>query len=76
MITKEIALAATYRQEFTHKTLKDSRKNPLRARVNGKCVVWKGLTPAHSASDFKLPMKYGLKECFYITPENAGDWQA
>lgn len=47
-----------------------SRGKVIRARVNGKCQIWKTRPTV-----FKLPMKYGLKECFYITPaENASEW--
>jgi hypothetical protein len=70
VITKEIAVAAHYRQEFWHKTLKNSDGTPVRCRVNGKCQTWKT-----RPEDFKLPVKHGLKQCFYICPENAAQWQ-
>jgi hypothetical protein len=69
MITKAIALAATYRQEFTHVSVKNSDKTPARCRVNGKCKTW-----ATKPDWFQLPVKHGLRDCFYITPENAADW--
>jgi hypothetical protein len=64
MITKEIAQQAKYRDEFIHIIRKNHDGTPLRARVNGKCKVWK-----RRPGDFELPMKHGLKRCFYITPE-------
>ena len=60
---------ASYRAIFYHRTLKDSRGEPVKCRVNGKCKLWK-TRPA----DFRLPVKYGLYDCFYITPENASEW--
>lgn len=68
-ITKEIALTAN---EFysTHLTNKDRNKTPLRVRRNGKTQTWK-TRPA----DFKIPIKYGLYECAYITQDNAHLWQ-
>jgi hypothetical protein len=42
---------------------------PLRARVNGRMKVWKT-----RPNEFRLPMKYGLLTCFYITQSNAHEW--
>jgi len=69
MITKKMAVNSMYRQEFHHISLKNADGTPVRCRVNGKCKVWKT-----RPKDFQFPVKYGLKDCFYITPENAGDW--
>jgi hypothetical protein len=38
----------------------------VRIRRNGQTKVWKT-----RPNDFRIPVKYGLYECFYITPENA-----
>jgi len=69
MITKQVATSVSYRHIFQHVTLKNADGTPLRCRVNGKCKTWKT-----RPNDFRLPVKYGLKECFYITPENAREW--
>lgn len=69
MITKRQATNATYRQEFHHKTLKNADGTPVRCRVNGKCKTWKT-----RPEDFRLPVKHGLYQCFYITQHNAKDW--
>jgi hypothetical protein len=42
---------------------------PTRARVNGKLRTWK-----RQPGYFELPMKHGLRDCFYITPNNASYW--
>lgn len=67
MITK--AQAMNHHGQFMHMTAKDSTGAPVVCRTNGKCQVWKT-----RPNDFKLPVKYGLRDCFYITPENAADW--
>jgi hypothetical protein len=69
MITKDIALSLRYRDELVHRTERDSRGLPARCRVNGACVTWKT-----RPFDFKLPVKYGLAQCFYITERNAEQW--
>ena len=68
MITKEQAMTA---RRFKHVSLKDSRGNPVVCRAAGKCQTWKT-----RPEEFKLPVKYGLKKWFYITPENAAEWSA
>lgn len=70
MITKKIAENTFHGQVFHHKSLKNADGTPLRARVNGACKVWK-TRPA----EFRLPMKHGLRQCFYIEPSNADEWE-
>ena len=67
MIAKEQAQTA---KNFKHVTVKDSHGNPAVCRASGKCQVW-----ATRPNEFKLPVKYGLKQSFYITPANAADWE-
>jgi hypothetical protein len=69
MITKEQATTLRYRQELVHATAKDSRGAPVRCRVNGQCKTWKT-----RPEDFQLPVKYGLRQCFYIDARNANEW--
>ena len=77
MITKEIAIAAKYRQEFRHVSIKNADGTPARCRVNGKIQTWET-----RPDDWRLPVKYGFsgdreiqKNCFYITPRNAEEWE-
>ena len=42
---------------------------PMRARVNGKLRTWK-----RQPGYFELPMKHGLRNCFYIAPDNVRYW--
>lgn len=69
MLTRNDALNASYRQEFYHCTLRNADGTAVRCRVNGKCKTWQ-----RRPDDFRLPVKYGLKQCFYITPANADEW--
>ncbi len=69
MITKEQAMAAGYGKTLFHVSKKDSRGEPMRIRVSGKCQTWKT-----RPEDFKLPVKYGMYESGYITPSNAAEW--
>lgn len=56
--------------KFYHKTEKNSDGTAVRCRWNGVCKTWKTRT-----DDFSLPVKYGLKTCFYLTPFNCEDWE-
>lgn len=69
MITKSIAVASNHGQVFHHVSLTNRDGTPVRCRVNGKCTTWKTRPAA-----FRLPVKHGLRDCFYITPDNAADW--
>jgi hypothetical protein len=72
MITKAQAVKATHRQEFFHGSARTAQGNfPAKARVNGKCKTW-----VTRPNEFRLPMKYGLDDCFYITEQNAEIWFA
>ncbi len=42
---------------------------PIQVRRNGRTKRWKT-----RPTEFQIPVKYGLKECFYITQANADDW--
>jgi hypothetical protein len=71
-VNKEIAINAKHGQMFYHKSLRQGPKNAriaLRVRVTGKCQTWK-----RSPNDFRLPIKFGLRESWAITHENCHDW--
>jgi len=70
ILTKEIAEKLTHRQELYHVSKLSSGGTMVRCRVNGKCNVWKT-----RPSEFRLPVKHGLRDCFYITNLNCGEWQ-
>lgn len=69
MITKAIAQSLPIGRVLYHISLRNSDGSALRCRVNGKCKVWKT-----RPDDFQLPVKYGLKTCFYIHPYEAKEW--
>ena len=68
-VTKEIAVGSTYRQTFYHAWARNSDGSAVRVRVNGQCKVWKT-----RPEEFRLPVKYGLRDCLYITQANASEW--
>lgn len=69
MITKDIATALSHGKILHSVTLKNADGTPTRARVNGKCKTWKT-----RVDEFSLPVKHGLKTCFYIDNTNAQHW--
>lgn len=69
MVTYEQALTA---QGFTYRINNPRNKREGQRAVcrrNGKTQTWK-TRPGH----FKIPVKYGLYEYFYITHENAAEF--
>lgn len=68
-VTKQDCINAYYGKVFYHKTVKNADGSAARCRSNGKCKVWKT-----RPTEFSLPVKHGLKNCFYITQDNCKDW--
>lgn len=62
---KEALMKSNY---FYHKTLKNKDGSPLKAKRNGKNKELK------TRSDFKIPIKRGIKEFGYIDQDNYLDW--
>lgn len=56
-------------REFWNRTARNSDGSPLRCRANGRVKTWKT-----RPNEFRLPVKYGLRECFYITEATAYQW--
>ena len=69
MITKQQAIDADIGHVFHHISIKNSSFEPVRCRKNGKVKVWKT-----RPEEFKMPVKHGLYDHFYITENNAGEW--
>jgi hypothetical protein len=70
MITKEQAMTA---REFNFKISNRSNKHfgeERHCRRNGATKTWKT-----RPNEFKVPVKYGLYEYFYITHENADQFE-
>jgi hypothetical protein len=55
---------------FAHKTITKKDGSLATARRNGTTKTWKT-----RPNDFKIPVKYGLRDCFYITQDNAHEWK-
>ena len=68
MLTKFEAVAA---HTFEHVKHKGPDGKPLLCRASGKCQTW-----VSRPNDFKLPVKYGLYQSFYLTQDNAHEWVA
>lgn len=69
MITKQIATSLRLGQTLYHCSAKNADGTRLRARVNGQCKVW-----VTRPDEWRLPVKHGLRDCFYITERNAHEW--
>jgi len=63
-------LTSAHGQELWHTTARNADGTPLRCRVTGKLRTWK-----RDPERFQLPVKYGLKTSFYITPDNCDEWE-
>lgn len=61
MITKEQAVALRVGDILHHVRAKNRDGTPMRVRVNGACKTWKT-----RPQQFKLPVKYGIRDCGYI----------
>jgi hypothetical protein len=70
MITRDqaIAMGGTGKTLYHYK-LRNADKSALRARVNGKIKLWKT-----RPNEFSLPIKHGLRDCGYLTQDNAHEW--
>lgn len=55
--------------EFWYRTMTNADGTPARCRKTGKLKTWKT-----RPQDFKLPVRHGLRNNFYLTPENIGEW--
>lgn len=71
MITKRLAelLGEKGYFELHHAWLKNRDGTPVRCRRNGRCKTW-----VREPGRWRLPVKYGLKQCFDITPSNCWEW--
>lgn len=69
MVTKTQAMNARHGEYFHHVELKNADGTPLRVRVTGRCKTWKT-----RPLEFRLPVKYGLRESTAITEDNAHEW--
>lgn len=58
-------------ERFESTTMYNADKTPVRVRRNGKTKTWK-----RSPEKFRIPVKHGLRTCFYITEQNSNNWRA
>ena len=69
-MTRDQAITLRIGATLHHKELRNADGTPLRARINGRPKLW-----ATRPEEFRLPMKYGMKNCFYITERDADQWE-
>ncbi len=69
MINKKQALKLNHGRVIYHKKLRNADGSAVRARVNGMCKTWKT-----RPTEFQIPMVHGLKDYFYLSHHNAGEW--
>ena len=55
---------------FSSVKITDSRGSPVQYRQNGKLKTWKS-----KPGCWQLPVKHGLRQCFYITEDNCETWK-
>lgn len=67
-LTRDIAMHHT--GTFYHAWLKNADGTPLRCHVTGKCKTWKT-----RPDEYRLPVKHGLRDTFYLTPDLESEWQ-
>lgn len=70
MITKEVATSLIHGTILYSKKYISKQGKPIVCRVTGECKTWKKRPRA-----FRLPVKYGFRDCFYIDESNGGDWR-
>lgn len=68
-LSKEICSTAEFREEFYHATLRNADGTAKRCRVNGKIKTWK-----RQPDKFRLPVKHGMYDTFYIDQFNCHEW--
>ena len=70
-ITLEQAKRLSHRDIIYHLSMKNADGTMVRARVNGQLKLWKT-----RPTEFRLPMEYGVYECFYLDLDdtNASEW--
>lgn len=69
-MTRDQAIILPTGAVLRHVSLRNADDSALRARINGRPKLWKT-----RPEEFRLPMKWGLKTCFYITHLDADQWE-
>jgi hypothetical protein len=69
MITKELAMTLPRGKTLYHATRKNADGSAKRCRIMGKCKSW-----VTRPNEFRLPVKHGMFDSFYITLDNASEW--
>lgn len=68
-VTKMACLNMRRGDRIYHRTKNMADGSPLSVRVMGRCQTW-----ATRPNEFRIPVKFGLYQSFYITDDSAGSW--
>ena len=68
-VTFDVAVNSTHGQVFYHRYARNADYTAVRVRVTGKCKTWK-MRPG----EFRLPVKYGLRQSLAITDQTCEDF--
>jgi len=68
-VDRDIAKLATRGTVFYHRTERNRDGSAVRVRVTGMVKLWK-----RSPHAYRLPVKYGLRQSFYIHHNNSAVW--
>lgn len=71
MVTKQMAMGFLRGKTLYHTKQRNADGSAKRCRVMGVCKTWKT-----RPNEFRLPVKYGMFNSFYITEFNANEWLA
>lgn len=69
MLTREQAITVPYGTVLYHIRFRNRDGSAARVRVSGRCKTWK-----RRPEDFRLLVRHGLFDCFYLTPDNASSF--
>ena len=68
-VNRERAPGFDHGHIFHHVTATNHDGSPVRARVSGRPKLWKT-----RPDEFRIPVKHGMRDHFYITHENGHEW--
>lgn len=68
-VVKATAVNARHGTIFYHRTERNADGTAVRCRVMGKCKTW-----VRSPQAYRLPVKYGMYQSFYLTHRNSDVW--
>jgi hypothetical protein len=68
-VSRETAEGFTHGHTFHHHSATNADGSPARCRVTGRVKTWRT-----RPDEFRIPVKHGMRNSFYITHDNAHEW--